>query len=857
MAELPKRWGELQALFDRSLELPADQRVIVLDGLEDDPELRDQLEALLTADAAADAQGFFGAEDLPRPRAPISVGAYELVRKIGEGGMSEVWLALRADRQFQRRVAIKLLRRQAAGQELLERMARERQILASLDHPNIAKLFDAGTTDDGRPYVVMELVEGESITEHCDYGRLDLDQRLRLFRTLCGAVHAAHQNLVVHRDIKPSNVLVTPEGIPKLLDFGIAKWLNPEVVAGATAPTQPWQRLLTPDYASPEQIQGRPVATPSDVYSLGVLLYELLTGRLPRHFVGLRPAEIERRLDDEPEAVLASRRAAEPKVGEGPDPLLIATVRRLTPQQLVRRLEGDLDTVLAKALAPIPSQRYGSAAQLADDLRRFQEGRPVAARPPTWRYRTGRFLRRHRASVLAVVAFLGLLMASAIGFAGLSLRLAEERNQVVLERDKARLFGRLLRDVFEVADPGEQSLELTARDILRRGAERLGESEVDSPEVRADLMATIGKVDRRLGLYEDARPLLENALELRRRVYGDQHVLVAQSLTELGALRRDTGDYTGAEVLLEKALELRRRLLGENHPAVGESLEELALLLRERGQYDEAESLLRRVLERFESSEKVAEVRSILAGLLHQKGVFGEAETLHRQVLAEYRQRYGDRHPATAQALNDLASALIDQGRFEEPEPLLLEALDIYRARKWSDDHPVVISSLSNLGALATFQRDFAKAEGYYREAYERALVSMGPDHPNVSYILSGLGAARRQLGDLRGAEEALRRAAEIRRRAFGPGHILTTRAEGLLGACLRDLGQYREAESLLLSVVRVYAQLVPPRPREQRKMIEHLALLYEAMGDPAAAAQQRSTLEGLDGDQDPPPENS
>ena len=450
-------WQRAEELFDEALGRPLDERRAFLDqSCGSDPTLRRQVERLLAADG--EAARFLGRsvlEDFERllgdgasaSAESRSIGPYRLIRQIGEGGMSKVWLAVRADREVRRRVAIKCLRRGMATEDLRRRLRRERQILASLDHPHIARLFDVGTTASGLPYFVMEYIEGEPITDYCDQRRLTIEERLELFRSVCSAVHYAHQNLVVHRDIKPSNILVSAAGTPKLLDFGVAKWLNPELSSEHLAPTTPWQHFLTPGYASPEQVRGYRVTTASDVYSLGVLLFKLLAGCRPFQQAGGSPQEIERTLSGEEPPALAAA------VASASDPLSVCRARRVEQQVLSRRLAGDLDTIVAKALRKEPQRRYGSAEQLAEDLRRHAVGLPVTARKPTFGYRAGRFAHRNRVALGVAAAFTILLVAAAIGLGMLSIRLTKERDAAHREREKATEVADFLQEMFELTGP--------------------------------------------------------------------------------------------------------------------------------------------------------------------------------------------------------------------------------------------------------------------------------------------------------------------------------------------------------------------------------------------------------------------
>ncbi|MEM9598840.1 MAG: serine/threonine-protein kinase, partial [Acidobacteriota bacterium] len=512
----PEGFAELRAIFERAVDLEGEeQRRFLREACGDDSELRRAVEELIGADRRSgrfldepleldDLSTMDGDAGTDPPSADggdadgISgdslIGPYRLLRRLGRGGMGEVFLAVRADDAFRRRVVVKLVRRDRDDEDILRRSRAERQILAGLDHPHIARLYDGGTTEDRRPYFVMEYIEGVEIDDFCDQNRLSIDERLTLLRKVCAAVHYAHQNLVVHRDLKPSNILVTSDGEPKLLDFGIAKLLNPELGGDDLQQTATWLRLMTPQYASPEQVRGKHVTVTSDVYSLGVLLYKLLSGRLPSSFGGCSPREIERLLTEteppKPSAVVVSDpappRALETAIQDTAPALASAEVARFRgvgPKELRRLLKGDLDSITAKALRASPQRRYASAEQLAEDLRRFQEGRPVAARAGTLRYRAGKLLRRRRGTIAASALLVAML-------GGTLWSQSEQAEALAAERDQKQMVLSLLIEALRVADPyvhagGDQ---LTIAEALERSRELLHQRLLDQPVLRAEML---------------------------------------------------------------------------------------------------------------------------------------------------------------------------------------------------------------------------------------------------------------------------------------------------------------------------------------------------------------------------------
>lgn len=837
-----ERWQRAKDVFGRASELPPAARgVFVSRACGEDRALRRQIESLLSAD---DDAGTFLERPLDPAALPPPIGGYRFIRKIGSGGMSQVFLAIQSDEKFKRRVAFKMLRQSLASGDQRQRLCQERQILASLDHPNIARLYAAGSTEDGRPYVVLELVDGEPITDYCDRHRLSIDQRIELFRTVCAAVHYAHQNLVVHRDLKASNILVTASGCPKLLDFGIAKILNPELSAQGPDPTVPWRRFLTPELASPEQLLGTSITTASDVYSLGVLLYQLTTGSRPLKLDGMTPDQVERTVAEQ-RPRLASEAAARASKET-------AHQRALSIPQLSRRLAGDIDTIIAKTLRKSPHHRYGSAAELAEDLRRHRVGLPVIARRPTAGYRLRRFLRRNRLSVAITAAFISLLVAASVGLGFASLRLAAQRQRAEVERDKARQVVRFIEDIFEVADPkNPAAASVAARDVLDRAARRVEENLGQRPALRAALMKTMGAIYTKLGLYPASRHQLEDALTILEHDRDARPLDIADTLADLATAQAGEGMSDEAAASLGQALRVLTTT-GEEDPIERASvLAQAALVAEELGQYAEAQSLSRaslalRLAHLDPRSLEVAQSRYALALTLYRLGHFEASESEHRQALAIRREHLGSDNLEVSTSLNGLANTLKKLGKYDEAERLLDQALAINRKRLGLA-HSDTLATLNNLASLATYRKDFANAARRYAEALEVARPSLGNGHPNLAFLLLGLGRARAELGDAVHAEPALREALAIRRRAYPPGHPLTAVAEAILGDCLLRLERFAAAESLLLSSYRVISALEPRRTRLLHGVTKDLAALYRRTSRDELVARYEAEMKALE----------
>jgi serine/threonine protein kinase/tetratricopeptide (TPR) repeat protein len=742
----------------------------------------------------------------PSPAAGLRIGPYRVLREVGHGGMGAVFLAARADDQYQKRVAIKVVKSGAFGEDAVRHFRRERQILASLDHPNIAKLLDGGATDEGLPYIVMDHIEGQPIDRYCDAHQLPTADRLKLFRSVCGAVQYAHRNLVVHRDIKPSNVLVTTDGVPKLLDFGVAKLLNPGL---SGEPLTATGLAMTPEYASPEQARGEPITTATDVYSLGVLLYELLTGRRPYRLKSHQAVDVLRAVcEEEPERPsTAVGRTEELPATDGASSTLVTAeavsqARAATPDKLQRRLKGDLDNIVMTALRKEPQRRYPSVEALSEDIRRHLQGLPVTARKSTFGYRAGKFVRRNKTAVTAAVAIAALILAFGATSVLQSRRIALERDQAARERDKAEKVAGFLVGLFKVSQPDvAQGKEVSAREVLDRSAAKIDTELKDQPEVRATLLHTIGDVYMNLGLYDKALPLLEEALRLRRQLFPGGSVDVASTLAVLGKLYSVQDDLPRAEPLYREALAMRRRLLGNKHAEVAASLNGLAIVLNEVGKHEDALALHREALAIRRSSygnddPSVLESLNSIGVVLFSTGDFAGAEKVWREVLAAERRRGGQR-PKFAIALDNLANAMLEQGNFREAEPLARESLEMRRRVYGGQDHRVAYS-----------------------------LVTLGTILPN--------------LGRSEEAEAALRDALVILRKAFPRGHYTTSLALSLLGGCLLDRGSYAEAEPLLLESEKDLRGRRDAEEKELRAVRQRLVRLYDASGQPDKATPFR-----------------
>jgi serine/threonine protein kinase/tetratricopeptide (TPR) repeat protein len=681
------------------------------------------------------------------------VGSYRLLQRLGEGGMGDVWLAQQVH-PVQRQVAIKVVKAGMDSARVVARFEAERQALALMDHPAIAKVFDAGTTPEGRPYFAMEYVRGESITTYCDRQRLSIRERLELFIQLCDGVQHAHQKGIIHRDLKPSNVLVTitdDHPVPRIIDFGIAKAVAQPLTEHSLF-TELGTFIGTPEYMSPEQAEMTPldVDTRSDVYSLGLLLYELLVGTLPFDRQALRQAGLDemRRTIRETEAPRPSTRVTRP----GPQTDETAAHRRTQPHRLAGLLRGDLDWITMKALEKDRTRRYATANALAMDLRRHLANEPVLAGPPSATYRTGKFVRRHRVGVAAVGSLVILLAAFAAAMTVQVGRTARERDRANQEATTARQVSDFLVGLFQVSDPSEaRGKTLTAREVLATGALQLERGLHDQPQVRARLQATIGAVYTGLGLYADAEPLLKQALETQKRVVGADNRETLATVNALADVYWYQKKLEEAEPLYRDLVQRRTRTLGEDHADTLKANFDLASAYLGQGRLAEFERLGRDTLARQRRVLGAAHPDTVsslnnLQNFYYRQRRYAEAEPIAVEVLDATRRHVGDDHPDTFRSLHNLATIYQALGRYAEAEPLYLKAVEGKR-RVLGDEHPDTCSTLSRLASMYMKQLRYREAESAVLAAYQGYFKRLGDNHTSTREVVEQIATLYTAMG--------------------------------------------------------------------------------------------------------------
>ncbi len=841
-----ERWERVDEILGRALDCPEAERPALLDeACAGDLELRREVEELLAAEAAAptflddSAAGFVAEALVEEDRSPglapgSSLGEYRLIREIGAGGMSRVYLAERESGDFDQRVAIKVLRAVGLDAEHgLERFRFERMVLASLDHPHIARVLSGGATDAGLPYLVMEHVEGVPITSYCAKNRLGLTERLGLALDVCAAVQYAHQRLIVHRDLKPSNILVTEEGQAKLLDFGIAKLLDPESLGlGAGAPmTQTGLLLMTPDYAAPEQVLGAEVTTATDVYALGVLLYELLTGERPYRTHGRSAATIERLICE-----------ADP-----PAPSSSASGNADRERPIERgRLRGDLDAIVLKALRKEPEARYGSARELAADIESHLQGLPVAAGPTTFTYRARKFVRRHKLPVGVAVMFVLAIIGFGAVTAWQQAQTRRERDRARAAEAKANAINRFLIDdlLGSAAPEVAQGREITVRQVAERAEARLEGSFSGQPELEASIRRSLGEIHLGLGELEAAAEQLARAESLFESELGADHpeTLEVRRLQAEVAL---TGqDFEGALEDLAEVAEAQRRTLGERDLRVRTTEGTIARGLIEAGEFDTAIDQLAATLEALEQDAPGAwrerlELLTLKARAHARRREWLEAEAVAAEALRHQLQHLGPDHPEVGKTLAVLGNAQTKNDRYDAAGESLEQALELQR-RVLGSVHPDTLATLRLLSILAWDRGDVETSAIYVREEYDRALEVYGDADPRTLRALGMLAMLLDRSGRADQAKPILGRLVDVNSETLGPSHPKTIRALKNLNKFLLRSGETAAAREAMQRTLEVNWERLEEAGDDQTFLSDFAYLLVtcrpEDLRDPAAA---------------------
>jgi serine/threonine-protein kinase len=794
------RWERMQALFHKLADLPVSEQKDVLDSLcGSDQELIADVAAMLEEDhkessvvdrgLAHSARVLIGDGSSWSPGREI--GGYHVLRVLGEGGMGVVYLAERKDLGSQ--VAIKVLRDAWLSPVRRQRFAREQKTLAQLNHRCIAHLYDADTLPDRTPYIVMEYVEGVPLTEYCKLHKCSLGRRLELFREVSEAVQYAHSHAVIHRDLKPSNILVKPDGSIRLLDFGIAKQL--EDMENAVEQTMTGLRLLTPAYAAPEQVLGTAVGIHTDVYSLGVILFELLTGELPFDLSNLTPAE-------------AATIIVEHEPGK-PSSIALQKGAQATDLLVGRSSWDDLDVLCLTAMHKDAQRRYRTVEALIRDLDHYVHREPLEARPDTFSYKLGKFIRRNERSVVLGTATLLVMLGLVIFF---TIRLQRAKDAALAEASRTERIQQFMMNLFRGGDEAvAPSDSLRVLTLVDRGVQE-AKSLNNDPKIQAELYENLGIIYQKLGRFSDADSLLQSALQQRRTLFGQNSPEVAESLVALGLLRTDQAQLDEAERVIRAGLDIGKRDLASNHPTLVRANFALGKVLEARGRYDEAMELFDRAV-RLRStsgpSTDLAASVSELANTHFYAGHYEISDLLNRRALAMQRQLYGDRHPLVADTLINLGAIQFQEGHYPESERFNRQALDIVQAW-YGNKHPETADTMTILGQSLTYQNRFDEAAALLRQSLSILEEVYGPVHPRVAYALNELGQVAIRQGKLDDAEADFSREISIYRTVYHDKHYLISIALSNLAGVYASRKQYARAEALFREALQRYLGTLP-----------------------------------------------
>jgi serine/threonine protein kinase/Tfp pilus assembly protein PilF len=848
VSDTAKRVQRIRAIFDAVIDLPPDQRSAALDRLtEGDAALRRDVEAVIlrserTAPALESPAVAIAGESAASARSLVGerIGPYTVVRLVGMGGMGAVYEATRTDDQYRKRVAIKIVQRDLDSELTLARFRRERQILASLEHPNIAALYDGGVMADGRPFLVMEYIEGAPITMWCNARSLPLRDRVALFRQVCAAVHHAHKNLVIHRDLKPGNILVADDGTVKLLDFGIAKLLGGDASDGAESSmplTRGGARAFTPEYASPEQIRGEPLTTASDLYSLGVVLFELLTGRRPHQPKSRAIVDIERAVLDTP----------------APRPSSVITddtgdsFGGQSPARIRQRLHGELDSITLTALHAEPGRRYASAEAFGDDLHNYLDDLPVRAQRDWVGYRLAKFAQRNTAatvaSALVVIALVGGTIATAVQ----ARRARAEQANALVEQAKAQEVSGFLQGLLASVRPESGRRDALVSQVLDSAARRVEHDLIAQPDVRAEIETVIGQSYRGLGRYDDAERHLKTGLMLRQQSTGLQSRSTAIGLSSLGQLYLDQGALDSAKQVFEQAIALQRDRGQVDDSLYASMLSDLGSVAHNQGRDADAEHFHRQALE---IQSRVIGPRSDLTAMsLNDVGVaagvqgrLAEAESLHREALAIVRANNPAANDRVAGVLADLAGVLDLEGKAAAADSAYVETLAL-RKEVLGPDHPDYALTLFNYSGFVFDQKRYREAAEFAREILALRGKTLPESHPAVAAALQTLGKSLDKLGDPAGAERALTESLALRKKYLAADSWLIASAEGTLAEHYASVKQYPRAEEMMLNAQRLYVKSLGETNSRTAVNTRRLVALYTAWGKPEKAAEYAAKL--------------
>jgi len=827
-----ERLNKVRELFDKASNLSFEERELYLNQkCANDLELKKEILSLF--DSLASTKDFLeepltiveqNKSNFVDPYIGKQIGNYLIDGEAGIGGMGLVYSGKRNDKEFEHKVAIKILKHGITSEYLLKRFQIERQTLANLQHKNIARLLDGGRTNDGLPYLVMEFIDGTPITEFCDKEKLSIQARLKIFRKVCEAVQYAHQNLVIHRDIKPGNILVTKDGAPKLLDFGIAKLIDEDLVDSMEGLTRTGVWHLTPEYASPEQIKGENITTASDVYSLGVLLYQILTGIQPYKITNSSPAAISKIITEE-KIQKPSEKVKDNSVTHIESNLFLS-------DKISNQLKGDLDNIVSKAMHKDPARRYVSVEQFSEDIRRHLSGLPVIAQKDTAGYRLSKFIQRHKVGFVSSIGFIVFLIASMIAILWQANVAASERDKAKLEAQKVETVNKFLQDMLSSVDPTEIGRDVKVYDVLRKSSLGVKKGFKDQPGIEAAIQKTIGRTFTNLGEYDEAKPHLERSLLLNETVYGKQSNQASESTYELALFYHWIGDLKIADSLYKKSLQIFRTNKDVPKRILANTLNDYGVLKYDIAAFEASKKLhqeaLNILLENFgENDRDIASIYNNLAIVMQEQKDIDGAEKYFLKALNLNIELLGENRPEVSSNYNNLAYIYVDKGDFTKAKGYFKKSLEL-KQKYYGAEHSFVGFGLVNLGGLEFRIGKINESGKYILDAIRNLEVSVNEDHIWLGLAYYWYGKILNEKSKYSEAEPYLRKSLAINKNNYPKDHpnIISSSAE--LGVALFHLSKFAEAEKLLLYGYNGVKDLKGEKDHNTIRFLEYLIKLYE-----------------------------
>lgn len=830
-----ERLNKVKELFDKASDINKDERESFISSeCGDDTELKQEIVSLFssleeTKDflekpltiSELDNTGFVD------PYIGKEIGSYIIDGEAGVGGMGMVYSGKRNDKEFEQKVAIKILKHGISSDYLLKRFQIERQTLANLQHPNIARLLDGGRTSDGLPYLVMEFIDGIPITQYCTEKKLTIEQSLNLFRQVCSAVQYAHQNLVVHRDLKPGNILVTKDGTPKLLDFGIAKLIDEDLSDMSDGLTKTGMWHLTPEYASPEQIKGEKITTASDIYSLGVLLYQMLTGVQPYKITNNSPSYISKIITEE-KIIKPSEKVYERTDEEG---------KQFFSDKLSSKLKGDLDNIVAKAMHKDPSRRYVSVEQFSEDIRRHLIGLPVIAQKDTAAYRLNKFIKRHKVGFITSVGFVLFLIISLVAIYWQASVAAKERDNAKLEALKTETVNKFLQDMLSSADPTEVGRDVKVYDVLHKSALNLEKGFTDQPGIEAAIQKTIGITFTNLGEYDEAKPHLERSLLLNEKIYGKESVQAAESNYALALYYHWIGDLKTADSLYTKSLKIFRTDSNTPKRILAGAINDYGILMADNARYDKAKILHEESLNLFlkyagEKDKETATSYNNLAIVLQELKELDKAEQYFNKALQLNIELLGENRPEVSTNYNNLAFIYVEKEQFDKAEEYFRKSL-LLKEKYFGKEHSMVGFALANLSAIQERIGKYDEAEKNILASIKNLSSSVKPDHIWMGMSCFRYGKILIDKGEFSKAETYLNKALRIQKDNYSSDHPNVVSTESELGVVYYHLNKLAEAEKYLTSGYEGVKKIKGEKNYNTVRLLEYLIKLYKKINNP------------------------